>query len=51
MLTLVFLVIQEAEIRGIEVRDQPGQIVLEILLKIPNTRKGWCIDSNSRALI
>jgi hypothetical protein len=41
-LTPVILATQEAEIRRITVRSQPGKIVLrDTILKEPFTKKGW----------
>jgi hypothetical protein len=41
----VILATQEAEIRRIAVRNQPRQIVHEILLKKSITKKGWWSSS------
>jgi hypothetical protein len=41
----IILSTQEAELRRIAVRSQPGEIVLlDLLLKNPSQKKGWWME-------
>jgi hypothetical protein len=47
----VILATQEAEIKRIEIQNQPRQIVFEALSqKNPSQKKGWCTIHNSQVM-